>query len=367
MTNLSILATTILAAVAAAGCPASGPGSDDQAADIAEYEALQHQLDDNRSELEGDQAMEPFADGGRVFWQEYPGADPILHAYDTGSGGRITYAFSIGSGDRVNYRVSSTAIATAVREGDVVRYSIYDATQPDALIDELVVEAPSDGQRWWAYALAGNQLYFVTTGAATTLMRYLPGGAPTAVTTLESAGIAVGELWDFAIKGQRMIVIESGRIWSVDLPSNQAVWFGNPTEATAAIADADGVVVGTAAGPLYYRYAAAELTDLRAGIEASDYELNPTFAAAHHYLQDIARYGDWFVYVAQSGVFAYDLARGEVRPILLSPRDADLRIDYRYPAITMDGSLFVTGLTSTTGAVGAQGPLYRVDLGHVLD
>jgi len=364
------VARTILLVAMAAGCTAPGPvggdDDDDQAADLAEYDALQQALDGARTELAGDTAMEPATDGTRVFWLEFPGADPVLHGFDTATGAAMTYGFSIGPGDQYNYRTSSTAIATAVRDGDDVRYSIYRATAPDQLIDQLVIPAPTDGQRWWAYALAGDLLYVMTTGAETTLVRYPPGGPPAPVTTLESAGCAVGELWDFAIKGTRAIVIESGRIWSVDLPANAATWLGNASEATAAIAEADAVVIRTATGPLLYRYATATLTDLGAEIAASPYRLNPTFAAAHHYLQDIARYRDWFVYVAQAGVFAYNLDDGELRPVLLSPRDG-VRIDYRYPGATTDGSLFVTGLTSTDGAVGADGPLYRVDLTRTLD
>jgi hypothetical protein len=360
-----------VAAASASGCFAPSTtgdddGGDDQAADLAEYDALQRELDGRRTELEGDQAMDPFADGGRVFWLEFPAFDPVLHGYHTATGERTTYAFSIGTGDRYDYRTSATAIATPAREGDIVRYSIYAVDAPGELIDQLEMPAPTDGQRWWAYALVGDVLYVMTTGTATTLYRYAPGGSPSVVTTLESAGCTVGELWDFTVKGQRAIVIESGRIWSVDLAANQATWLGNETEARAAIAEADGVVILTASGPMFYRYDSAALVDVGAAIAASDYQLNPTFAAAHHYLQDIARYRSWFVYIAQSGVFAYDLYRGEIRPLLLSPRTGT-RIDYRYPGATADGSVFVTGLTSEDGAVGAEGPLYRVDAAAALE
>ena len=56
---------------------------------------------------------------------------------------------------------------------------------------------------------------------------------------------------------------------------------------------------------------------------------------------------------------------GRVVPILIEPRPEvsdGRRIEYRYPTVLDNGLLFVTGLTSESGAVGADGPVYRVDL-----
>ena len=101
-------------------------------------------------------------------------------------------------------------------------------------------------------------------------------------------------------------------------------------------------------------------------IEAADYEINETFASSHLYYQDPTRWRDYIIYVANSGLFAYNMRSHEVTPILLEPRTPDLRIVYRYPRVTESGILLVTGLTSTSGAVGADGPVYQVDLGNVL-
>ena len=65
----------------------------------------------------------------------------------------------------------------------------------------------------------------------------------------------------------------------------------------------------------------------------------------------------------------------DITPVLLEPRpDAPgqdpssqpLRIEYRYPQVTTDGTLYVTGLTSASGSVGADGPIYSVDLKPLL-
>ena len=50
----------------------------------------------------------------------------------------------------------------------------------------------------------------------------------------------------------------------------------------------------------------------------------------------------------------------DARPILLEPHEAEVRIEYRYPTIVDSGALFVVGLTSTSGSVGADGPVYQV-------
>ena len=58
--------------------------------------------------------------------------------------------------------------------------------------------------------------------------------------------------------------------------------------------------------------------------------------------------------LAQAGIPLEVLVGGEVR------------IDYRYPVALDSGKLYVTGLESTSGAVGAEGPIYQVDLTSVL-
>jgi hypothetical protein len=55
-----------------------------------------------------------------------------------------------------------------------------------------------------------------------------------------------------------------------------------------------------------------------------------------------------------------------VVPVLLPPRDAATRVVYRYPVTLSDGTLLVVGLMSSDGAVGADGPTFKVALPALL-
>jgi hypothetical protein len=53
--------------------------------------------------------------------------------------------------------------------------------------------------------------------------------------------------------------------------------------------------------------------------------------------------------------------------VLLPPASGDVDVQYRYPVALANGELFVTGLTSTDGATGADGPTYVIDLATLLE
>ncbi len=58
-----------------------------------------------------------------------------------------------------------------------------------------------------------------------------------------------------------------------------------------------------------------------------------------------------------------------VSPVLLEPamgRVSTVRVTYGAPLVLGNGTLLVTGLESASGAVGVEGPVYRVDLADVL-
>jgi hypothetical protein len=340
-----------------------GGGGDQTERDIAGYVSLQIELDQGNTEFLGNVADELHAAGNHLFWLEFRGWDPTLHGWNAETDQRVNYSFSIGGGDRWSYRTSRNALATAEEGFDQITYHVWDIDAPDTEITTAVFDAPTDEQRWWAYAVHDTTLYVVTTGEVTTLYRVPAGGTPEAVTTLESAGCNVEIFMDFDVEGGTMIFIESGRIWRLDLPSNTATWLGNETEISGSVNFAqDGVIFESARGPFFYVYETHELIDLEAEIQASGYQINETFASSHLYDQDIWRYRDWMVYIGSSGVFAYHLYEGEVRPLLLEPRSEEVRIEYRYPVVLENGLLFVTGLTSTSGSVGADGPVYSVDI-----
>ena len=115
---------------------------------------------------------------------------------------------------------------TADDSDDPVTFDAYDSSAANQLVDSTQLPAP-EGAKYDAYAVDGQIVYFVdqSTQGATTLMRWTPGQdqAPTAVTTLESDGVDVGEFEDFDVSGNTMVFVESGRIWSFDSTSRRDV------------------------------------------------------------------------------------------------------------------------------------------------
>jgi hypothetical protein len=345
-----------------AGCiitPTSGGDDDvDQTQqDVDHYNQLSAELDGRRSEFLGTHVQELAAAGSTLYWLDTTNFKPRLMHYDGQT--KLAYAFSIGDGNRYNYRGSASTIVTAEPGSDAAIYRAYSATASNQLLGMTSFPKPV-GAQWSAYAVDSNIVYVMD---GTTLKKWQPGGAVTTVTTLESAGVNAGEFWDFGVSGNTMVFIESGRVWSMDLVANKATWLMNMTEAGGSVDfRPDGVLFDTATGLSFYDYAQSKLIDVRAKIDANPFAINPTFASAAHFSQDFTRYKQYVIYIGQLGVFAYDLKADKITPLLLSPNRADLRVDYRYPVALDSGALFVTGLTSTSGAVGADGPTYQLDL-----
>jgi hypothetical protein len=344
---------------------AEAGGQPTQEDDIDEYNALTAELEARRTEFGGKAMDEIQAVGDRLFWLEFPGWDPVLRSYDPADDRTVPYAFSIGGGDAYNYRASDAAVLTAIQNGDTVLYRMYDIDAPDTLLAEIELDAPKDEQRWWAYAVDGTTGYIVTTDDGVDLYRFDPGGEVQHILDLEEdAGAAVSIFWEFGIEGQTMLFVESGRIWQLDLAGGAAEWLGNETEVTGSVNfDSDGAAFGAANGLFYFDYETGTLTDVDQRITDNDYVFNETFASAHlHAGGDWTRLGSKIVYQSMSGIFQYDLERDEIAPILLDPRlEPPERLTYRNPQILRTGEIFIQGLFSESGAVGADGPIYRVD------
>lgn len=328
-------------------------------ANIDEYENLRLSLEGNRKEALSKSAMEAAGVGNRLFWLEFPGFEATLHSLDTDTGKRVDYAFAIGDSNTWNYRATDSIIVTAHPGGAGIEYSVYDINQPSALLGSFSMPSPGGGIGWYAYAPDGNDVYLVQTGAQNMLMRWSMGAAsPMNLFALESAGMSVGEFWDFGVEGNTAVMIESGRIWSLDMAAQKAIWLQNETEATAAQWDDKGVFYLSAKGPFFYANQTGMSRDLPAEIKASGYSLNDTFNAIHEYHSGGARLGDKMAYIGSYGLFLYDLASRAVSPALLDARDNS--IVYRYPTFLGNGKLFVQGLESSSGATGADGKWYEV-------
>lgn len=355
--------------VPCAGCT---PQVNEHETNRDEYQTLASQLLSKRSLYLSKAYSYPRAVGNAFFCFTFPGWDPVLHRVDGQSGARVDYQFSIGEGaDGANFRASDTLVVTGRRVGDVVRYVAWDASKPNTQIARLDVPSPGDGQRWWAYAVFGSSVYLVTQepgSSAHWLNRWQPGQALEKLFALESAtGTQLGEFLDFDVEGDAVLFIEGGRLWKLSLSSRRAAWLRNSTEISGSVDFRGDFILWEAADGLHSLDLMSGLReDLSRVINSSSWQLNSDFVNLHRYEGDFTRWNNWVIYKASSGVFAFNLKTRETRPVLLPLLDADIRVVYRYPVALSGGQLIVTGLESSSGSVGADGPLYRVDLNDVL-
>ncbi len=344
--------------------------------DVAALEKLRDQLEEGRTVALDKGAGELDARGNVLFYRTYPGYSPALHRLDR-DGKKITYEFSIGAGDDANVRLTEAAVATAQRQGSHVAYRVYDASTTGSLLGSTEFPAPGGEEKWSAYALAGTTLYVVTTPtdkiAGHTVWSLVPGGVAQKLFTLEEAGIKVGEFLDFDVEGSTLVLIESGRLWAVDVNNKRAKFLQNKWEISGSVYfSADGVVWEDAKGLKYLPYATNEVRDVSQEIAGSDFKINATYAKAHYFdhatsHENFTRYKNAVVYTGNQGIFAYDLERKRVAPVLLDvAKDDGTRVDYRYPVVLDDGTAFFVGLTSEDGAVGADGPVYRKNIAAIV-
>lgn len=345
--------------------------------DVAEVEALTAELESHRTEVFDESVDDLEARGDALYFKTFPGFAPRLHRMDP-SGGIVDYAFSIGEGDDANERASADAVATVERAGGHLTYHVYDALSASGEIASADFPTPSTEEKWFAYAISGTQTYVLTTpgeanGPMHTLWRFSPGSGPTKVLTLEQLGMSPGEIWDFDVEGATMMLVEQGRLWRIDLDSKNAAWLENETEISGAVNFAkDGVAWEEAEGLRFFDYASGTVRDLSSELQTSAFQINSTFAHAHWFYDkttgvDFTRWRNWILYTGNLGIFAYDLEGGRIAPVLLDTGEpGGDRVDYVYPVVLDSGAAFVVGLTSTDGALGADGPVYETNLIDVL-
>jgi hypothetical protein len=343
--------------------------------DARQVEELARRLEANRTQVLDASASDLEGRGTRLYWMTHGGISPTLHSRDTGasSNASVDYQFGIGSGDDANVRVSSDMVVTAGRESSGIVYRAYDATMPNLAFGSATFPVPPDGQKWWAYAVHGLNAYVVAPPADAqtghTVWRFAAPGQPASLFTLEEVGISPGVVLDVGVEGNTMVLVEGGRLWSIDLTSKRATALRNKMELAGAVSiEGDGIVWEEADGLRFFSRVTGETRDLSAEIASASYRLNETFASSHRFSaattqRNFTRSGDWIVYTASLGIFAYNLATRAIAPILLEiAQPGEARVSYRYPLALSDGRLFVVGLTSASGVVGADGPVYEVDL-----
>jgi hypothetical protein len=335
--------------------------------DSKEYDQLAADLEADR-ELAIDGAAQDFqATGARLTWIDAGAGNPVLRTLDDETGDELRYELppywpgSPGSPtDNINYSASSRVVAS-MNTMDSLR--AWDPRTGEEL-GELVVPAPPYGQKWWAYGADGGDVYVaVEEAAGMTIRRWTPGDETSRKVAVIDDLIApndLGEFLNFAVSGDRLIFYEGGRLWSASLSGGKAKWAQND-EYVGDVEFSEDEIVYTQGGRIF-RYdvgsdSREEFTDRIAGA----YTLNGTYGQIHLPTSDaeLTLLGGEVVYVGSYGLFAFDPGSDEVRPVLLNARDNSTI--YRTPtAVPGTGALFAKGLESTSGAVGADGPTWRV-------
>ncbi len=345
-----------------------GDGSTSVEEDIEQYESLKNQLSAGASVFVSGAAQDFRVAGNKLYWIDASVGAPRLLSYDDDTDSKLAYGFqpyltgpnNPNPVDNLNYAATASAIASTNHPDST---NVYRAGVEQELLFGPTLPAPPYGQKWWAYALEGEALFVALTVDDDYVVRkWLPGSAQPADIANLSALIApnvMGEFHNFAVSGDKLIFSEGARIWMVDLPGAEARWVQNDERATGADFDANGVVYSQHEVFWRYDWETDSRTEL-SGRMLTGYHMNATFYQAHHPTRDTLWYkhNDTIVYVANSGLFSFDMVQGTVRPVLLDERD-NSRV-YRTPKVLENGTLFVKSLESQSGSIGADGPTLRV-------
>ncbi|MFO0591646.1 MAG: hypothetical protein U0441_29135 [Polyangiaceae bacterium] len=364
---------TVISAFAAAaliGCGGGGgSGAQTQEEDLAEFESLRAELEGKRKTFLEGPAQDFQAAGNLLFWVEAAAGDPRLHSFDQPASQTTDYSFppflvapsSPNPIDNLNFVGSTSIIATMnVLDGA----QVYSVGKNEEKLGKWTLPAPPYGQKWWSYGVDGGDVYaaILDDAGKLHLKKWTPNGAESDVAVFDDliAPNAMGEFHNFAVSGTTLIFDEGGRIWTAELGAPKAKWAQNDKEVSGAAYDKAGVVYSQGGDFWQYDAATDSRKNLSEKIKGNEYKLNETFKEAHYPTSTTTwcKSGDKIVYEANYGIFAYDIGADTVEPLVLDARDNS--IVYKYPTALDNGTLFVKGLESQSGATGADGPTFIV-------
>lgn len=371
----AVLSACILSALACTGgdealSPAEQAAATQQK-NLDQYEDATRRLEERRTLFKDKRAKELAAHGDTLFWLEFAGFEPTLFSLDKGSGEQTEYDFSISTDADYTWEGSDQLIATARPEGDKVTYEVYEVGSAAKALGSFELEKPQ-GAKWWAYSVDARTVWVIQDEPGRhALLSWEPGGVLTPVTTLEELGIEPGLLQDFEIHDNQLLLVESGRLWEADLETESARWLQNEEEVRSASFDRDGVLYGQPTkGLVHVSLRDKKLRNVSQELFEHDYFFNSTYPDLHHYTGNGAVLdGELVYYLSTNGaLMRYDLAQRTVCPVLLEPRYdpqavQPIKVTYSNPVISQDGTIYVTGLESTSGATGAEGPIWSVSPG----
>ena len=212
-------------------------------------------------------------------------------------------------------------------------------------------------------AVDGSTVYFLV--GSRVIRRWDPAaGEPVDFVNLEDAGIA-GQVEAFGVIGNTAVAVEQdGDVYTVDLTTKQATWLENAEPAAGTVTfDATGVFFDTGNnGVRYITFADHVEKSLDDMIADGGYHLSWKLDDIQNVAGNVelALQGRHLIYRANRGIFAYGLDTGNVVDLLLDRGEGiDTELAYHKPAVTTDGTLFVTGEKEFSSN---DSPVFSVDL-----
>lgn len=353
-----------------------------QAIDI--YNARATELEQNRAVLLDAQKLNMvgpvFAVGDQIFWRESEGAWESLHSMDMNTREKTAYTFPItlDSYDAPLAFSDKHIVSLSLSDGKVT-YHVYAVGEPALEVGSFEMDAPPNA-KWWTFGVDGGQVYIIKDTPATgpdnpsrteILAWSTTEQAQRLVTTTEELGIAPGIVQNMDVDDDQLMLLESGRLWHIDLETLKATWMESGKELGSAYYDRQGVLYSDAASTLrYYDLEVGELRDISEEIDETGWVLDEKyFDTVRFYTgSGITLVGDLVIYISTTNaVMSYNLTTREVRPLLLSPRnygpeDDPVKFTYADPVGMEDGTLLVHAYTSFGKRTPAERWVYTVEL-----
>lgn len=348
-------------------CDSFGSAVQSPDQDLKQYDETEKALLANRTEFATQQYREPYAVENTVFLYDYGSSSVRLHGYNKPLNRHVDYTFTVINNDTYGFEASDALIAP-VNSLSSAEVTVYTTAQPQLRVDKATFGSDVDGTYLigsTVYVVARDQNTGTGTGAAR-LYQWTPGSASQMLLSLQAAtGVSqLGTVRRFKVQGTRMVFIEGYSVWKLSLTDQRATRVMTlPSIFGSVQIHEDGVLYQSSGKLRFVDIESMQQTDLSDLIKESPYRLSSRFADGHYFSDGYARYGRWVVYGGRSGIFAYHLDSGTIRPVLLNPRQTTQEVSpftYRRPVTLKSGFMYVTG------EQGNFGNIYEVDLGKAL-
>lgn len=367
----------VVSMFATIGCDGGGDdgGATDPTQDnIQQYEQLRLQLEQKRElALPSEGVDDVRALGPWLTWLDlYQGFSGVLHARRYPGGDEVVSEVPIGDEKTPpNYEIGDQLAMTGLTVGGDAQYTVI-RLDTGAVLDQVTMKKPA-AAKYDAYGVFAEQAYIVVEDEGRAIYEWTPGtDSPQVIASFGDTdfGAWIGFVVAEDQAGTRRLVgVGTAGTYSMDLATQQVTRVPMPHQLLEGAINEYGVAAFEDQEMWWYDWGASEARAIHDELAASSYVLNSTYATAHLVgfgtaSQDIAVDGTTLYYRSNSGVYAYDVASKTVTPVLLDDRGyaGDGKLVTYTGLVNGDGALFMIGLTSTSGATGSDGPIYRVGL-----